>query len=289
MTQTTFSTAPGGAKAGMLGNIGDHHIDSMINESGADIPFGIGIVQGTSYNEAKTPSAATGQILGVVLRSDAYQNYSLTGTDGVASGDVMNVLRSGDVWVLPEQTVVPGDPVYCRFTVSSSEELGAFRKDADSGKAVLVKGLSWVKGGSSSSPALLRVRLDQAHQPGEAVAFTVTHAQVTGDTTSDPIFIVPANRYFVLDSAIYYNATGLVNDGTNYFAIQIKNSSTKMAEWSTLTGEEGAIAAATACTLTNESLTNRVAVAGDKLTLVLDETNTQTLPAGQVTVFGRLI
>jgi hypothetical protein len=117
----------------------------------------------------------------------------------------------------------------------------------------------------------------------------VTHAEVTATTTGEPIFIVPAGRYFVLDSAIGYNATGLATHADNWFVVQINKASDIAAKWSTDTGVEGTITAATAFLLVNGTLAKRTFAPGDAVNLVLTEGGTATLPAGNVTIHGRLI
>lgn len=83
------------------------------------------------------------------------QTGSLTGLAGVSlhqhkepdsagvaqylAAEAVDVLKRGRVWVQAEQAVIPGDPVYVRVIAGSAGELvGQVRKDADSGKAVLL-------------------------------------------------------------------------------------------------------------------------------------------------------
>lgn len=117
----------------------------------------------------------------------------------------------------------------------------------------------------------------------------IDHAQVTQDTTIK-FFKNHSGRKFRVDKIHYNNPTGLVADVTNYFAIQVKNGSTVVGSWSTLTGAQGALAAGTTVDLVlNSTDANLVLAAGDELSLLLDETGTQTLPAGRVQVWGRLL
>lgn len=121
------------------------------------------------------------------------------------------------------------------------------------------------------------------------VVLTLEHAQVTADTTAK-FFKVPAGKKLRIDAVDYINPTGLTNDAANYFALQIRKGSTVMASWSTLTGAEGAIAADTFVALTLSATdANRVADAGDVLNYNLDETGTQTLPAGRFVIRGRYV
>lgn len=80
----------------------------------------------------------------------------------------------------------------------------------------------------------------------------------------------------------YINPTGLAQDASNTFLLQLKNGSTVIASWDTTTTTgQGTIAAATYIDLVLAVLAASLVVAdGDVLTLVMTKTGTQTLPAG---------
>jgi hypothetical protein len=133
----------------------------------------------------------------------------------------------------------------------------------------------------------------------QAVVMAYDHIEVTADTVVK-LWKVPTGKTFRLDLVEYINVTGLAADNSNFFEVGIKNGSTLMAAWNTdgngtTTGinggaTEGTIAADTFVSLTNSSTdTNLIAVAGDVLSLSLDETGTQTLPAGRVVIHGRYV
>lgn len=121
----------------------------------------------------------------------------------------------------------------------------------------------------------------------------------TQNTTADrtvKLFKVPAGKNLVIDGVDYINPTGLAADNSNHFEIALKKGSTKMAAWSTdgngtnFNGDanEGTIAADTFVALTlSETAANLHATGGDVLSLSLDETGTQSLPAGRIVVRGR--
>lgn len=123
----------------------------------------------------------------------------------------------------------------------------------------------------------------------EPVTLTYDHVQVTGDTTVK-LYKVPAGKRFVLIGVDYINPTGLAEDAANYFNIKITNAATVMANWSTLTGAQGTIAADTFVALVNSATAaDLVAAAAAVLALFLDETGAATLPAGRVVIRGLLL
>ena len=123
----------------------------------------------------------------------------------------------------------------------------------------------------------------------ELVVLPYEHVSVTADTTVK-LWTVPTGRQFRIDGAWYNNVTGLAVDVTNFFDIQVLKGSTVMANWSTETGEEGALVADTPVDLSLSATdANQVADAGDVIALKLDEDGTATLPAGRIVIRGRLL
>lgn len=116
------------------------------------------------------------------------------------------------------------------------------------------------------------------------------HVQVTADTTIK-LFKVPDGKSLRIDGVDYVNPTGLAADASNHFNLKIlKGASTVMANWSTETGQQGEIAADTFVAMTLSATdANLVAAGADVISLFLDETGTQTLPAGRVVIRGRYV
>lgn len=124
---------------------------------------------------------------------------------------------------------------------------------------------------------------------GEEINLEYDHAQVTADTTVK-LYKVPAGKKFRLIGADYINPTGLVQDAANYFDIKVLKDATVMANWSTLTGAQGTIAADTFVALVNAAAdADLVANAAAIIALFLDETGVATLPAGRIVIRGVLI
>lgn len=117
---------------------------------------------------------------------------------------------------------------------------------------------------------------------------TVEHAQVTADTTIKFLKLPSDQGRLRITRVDYYNQTGLAADASNTFKVQLKAGSTLIAEWDTTTGQDGAITADTFLSLPLESGAT-IVDASSVLSLVLDETGTQTLPAGRLTVHGEFI
>lgn len=283
MVQTAYLDAPPVGYAGQIATVGLKQVDSLINNSGDVLPYGIGVVR-TGERTADVPSAAGQIFAGVIVRNE------LGAGVGVAVKEVMGVVSTGDVYVMPEQTVAYGDPVYMRVTAGDGEQVGAFRKDADGGDAVRVVGASWFRGGSTSSAAVLRLRLSQdaTSEQGAEEQHIIIHPAVTADTVVYG-FTTPAGRSFIVDDVVGYNATGLAASATDFFNMKLQQGATVMANWSTETGQQGTITADTPFTFIKASLANRTVPGGTRVDLVLDETGTATLPAGSVTVYGRQI
>ena len=125
---------------------------------------------------------------------------------------------------------------------------------------------------------------------GERIALPFEHVQVTADT-SIKIYKVPTGRTLLVVRVQYLNLTGLAEDASNFFAIKLNdgNAANIAAVWSTETGQQGTIAADTHVELVVVTTANKALAGGDVLTLHLDETGTQTLPAGSGVVEGYLL
>ncbi len=113
------------------------------------------------------------------------------------------------------------------------------------------------------------------------------NGSLTGDTESTPLFVCPENRTARVVGATYYNATGLVGDGTNAFAGYLMNGATVVGTlFNTDTGDSGGASlevGATAATLSS-TIASRVLAAGDILTSLFDEDGGATLPVGYLWV-----
>ena len=121
----------------------------------------------------------------------------------------------------------------------------------------------------------------------ERVVLNFAHPSVSADTT---LMLFEAQSAFRVDSVHYVNDTGLVADATNFFNLKLQNAAVVVANWSTETGEEGTLTAATFVDFTMSAVAGALNLAaGEALKLVLDEDATATLPAGQIQIEGRYL
>lgn len=285
--QTSYGTSPAKAYAGMLADAGKSYKRSLTNEEAAAIPFGIGLARGTTEDDAKLPAAATDELAGIAIHTHAYDQDGLTGTAGIPADKVCTVLAEGAIVVRTEESLSPGDPVYVRFSVNTDEQKGAFRNDADSGKARLVKGARVLKN-ISSSLAVVYFSSAADNARGEEVEISYDHVQVTGDTTVK-LWKNKSTRHFLIEEVEYVNPTGLAQDATNVFNVKVLNAAAVAASWDTTTGQQGSIAADTFVALVNGSAANRLVAPSAVVSLFLDEGGTATLPAGRIVIKGRYI
>jgi hypothetical protein len=111
------------------------------------------------------------------------------------------------------------------------------------------------------------------------------------ETNTALVKLFKAKERFLVEKVRYINPTGLVEDATNFFDIQVKNGATVVANWSTeTTVGEGTIAADTWVDLTLSTTGSDLVLAlDDVLSLNLDENGTQTLPAGRIQIEGRYL
>jgi hypothetical protein len=160
MPQLTYNNAPAKGFAGQIADLGPRYVVSRLNgEASANLPFGIGVQKGATDSECLLPSA-TGQLIEGVTVRETYIDSSSLATNGAIAPDAMAaIMKKGAIYVLPEQNVVKGDPVYCRHTVNGALTPGRFRKDADTAKADLLAGAMWGESGSADQPTKLILNL----------------------------------------------------------------------------------------------------------------------------------
>lgn len=289
MVQTSVAASIARARAGLVGDNSPSYVSSFANGESASIPYGIALMQGTAADEAELPDNAGAKFLGISAFSHALEQAARQGPAVIGVDDEFNCLRFGTVNVVVENAVAKGGKVYARITSDggSNTQLGSIRGDDDGGRAVCLPGCEFLSSAGAGGFALVFVDL-LGEADGERVVIGDDHGELTADTTVLK-FVVPAGRTFVLDGASYNNATGLAQDAANYFDIKVARGSTVMANWSTETGEEGTIAAATTVNLTLGTIANRTAAAGTVISAFYDETGTATLPAGVLSFTGKLI
>lgn len=108
--------------------------------SGA-IPFGVIVAQATDQDECRLPVVTGDIMLGASVIDQTEVNQIRTGINEYQIGSTVGIMRQGRIWMVVEDAVTAGAPVYVRFAVSANGiQLGAVRSDADSASAVLLAG-----------------------------------------------------------------------------------------------------------------------------------------------------
>lgn len=141
--QLAYAVNANKAFAGMLASAsGDPlSIISRASEEVAAIPFGVGVTSTGATDPVEqflTPNGAADVVMGVVAHTHALANRGLLLDAGVETGDVVDVVRLGKLWVPVEQTVVPHvSPVFLRHTANGgADQPGFWRIDVDGANAI---------------------------------------------------------------------------------------------------------------------------------------------------------
>jgi hypothetical protein len=291
--QTTYGVAAT-AFAGMLADIGTPDIRSGINEESSSVPWGVLLKVGTvatSDDYVGLPTAADDLIAGFLIHDHAHDNRaSASGSDEALAADkIGNIMRRGYFYAQPEAsiTVARGDPVYFRIATSGAKtQKGALSNAIDGVTNVRLPGARWAQ--AATNPAFAMIEVIDVGNPGDLmVGRSLANGSITADTTTF-YMETPADRWLILEEAVYFNPTGLAQDATNFINIQVQDQTpTVFANWSTETGEEGSIAAATPVRLV---LGASVAIPpNSKLDIFYEEGGSVTLPAGEIQITGRLL
>lgn len=149
MSQTSYSIQAAQAFAGMLAEFENTTRSSIsrANEESSAVAFGMPVVAGTdAETQFLLPSGAADVFLGCTVHKHGTEDPT---DDGVASGEMCEILRRGKIWVTAEPAVAVGDPVYWRHTTTP----GAWRNDAT--ESVLVAGAQWATAAGAGELAVI--------------------------------------------------------------------------------------------------------------------------------------
>lgn len=149
MVQSTYGDLAK-AIAGQVADMNPQEIVSKIAEGA--ISYGYPVVRGTADNQGKIPAATGGKFLGVCVRTLGGHSQS-DNVIKVADEELANVMRSGYIWVITEQAVVAGDPVYFVHTTT----VGKFRKDANTNLADAISGATFETSAAAGELVLIRL------------------------------------------------------------------------------------------------------------------------------------
>lgn len=163
--QTSYAEMPV-AFAGMKADASDDQVDSYAQgEASAEIPFGVMVCQGTAGGTSGTPDKAILPVdansvpVGVVVHSHDYDSRTELGTTGLKPKTMLSVMRRGRIWVQVEDAVTVNAPAFYRYTSDggSNTQVGKFRSDADSAKALKVRGAIYKTAASAGGFAILEL------------------------------------------------------------------------------------------------------------------------------------
>ncbi len=114
-------------------------------------------------------------------------------------------------------------------------------------------------------------------------------AATVAATTTQKFCKVP--RDCRVESVQWLTQTTVTQDASNYWDIELKDGSTSVAKWSTLTTAQGTITGGTGVTLVNSGTdASLVFAAGDTMSLVLTKHGSPAaLPPGRLTVHGHYV
>jgi len=143
------------AKIHALANITASSAARVITILGTDVNVvltSLSITGGVSQTTSTVVELTSDSILGIAVKDDTLeQDVNGNVLYKAASLDMVATCTRGTIVVYTEQAVTPLDPVYLRYKADGTgKEVGQFRKDADTSKAVL---LTNVKFNSSTSGA----------------------------------------------------------------------------------------------------------------------------------------
>ena len=163
MSQTAYAVDPALAFRGMLGDPNDDKFAlPLANGAAAAVGFGIMVRRDVTNPEDQFDVfSATGQDpVGVLVHTHAQEDPTLADPLGVALLEPASVLRRGRIWVVVEEAVAVGDPVFFRHTAGAGgSEIGAFRNDADTASCDQITNAQWLQGSAGAGVALLELNI----------------------------------------------------------------------------------------------------------------------------------
>ena len=296
MAQTSYASQPAPGIPGQLATSDYNFVTSRNNENASAISFGLFVKQGVAAKGGNLLAAATDVVIGVSVKSDAHAvDASFTGTQSIGASLDFDCIEEGGVWVAADADAPPvvGGPVYARFATGTKTVLGAARANNDSNTCKLVPGARVLGSGVSALGAtmvLVWFSRSTQHASADVSDSTFSLAQVTGTTTT-VLSHTAADRQYVVDSVeIDIPATGIVQDDSNYYVLQVLAGAVEVAAYSTkTTGGQGTITAAAWTQFINDVLANRCVPPGTALSFVQTLTGTKTAPACILALHGHYI
>lgn len=160
--QTSYSIDQSAGLPGQLADAGHQDVISAINAAAA-VAFGKLMVKGASEGLCKVPALAADittkeLVLGVSVKSHALESARDANPPSWPQNSAVPCLRKGRIYVLVEEDVVAGDPVFVRYAAGGSGP-GSFGKSAGASERAALDGATYYKGALTGQLAILEVNL----------------------------------------------------------------------------------------------------------------------------------
>lgn len=132
MSQTAYTQIADTGFAGMIADSGgDHFLVTRALSDATSMGFGLGVETGTDPNTQFAAFSGAGTLFGLLAHKQNKANAALLTTLGIEQNETASIMRRGRLWVVTEETIAVGDPVFVRHTTGTGTVIGAFRNDAD--------------------------------------------------------------------------------------------------------------------------------------------------------------
>ncbi len=143
MSQTAYTVDAPVAFAGLIAEAGGREasISRAFENAGAAAGYGAGrpAVAGTDpETQFDVPSGAGDRFLGITVHQHGRQDLELAGDFAFITDEPVELVRRGRIWVIVEEAVTAGDPVFWRHTVNGGLIPGGWRTDLDTANAIQV-------------------------------------------------------------------------------------------------------------------------------------------------------
>lgn len=162
MSQTSYSTEMTTAVDGMPGDAaGAPQVIDSYNNPVDEIKFGVAVQQVSGDDDGiELPDSSGAKIRGIAVRDLTEENGSAAADNTYPADSRVAVMKKGRIWVPVEEAVSPSSDVYTRYTAGGGNtQLGAFRTDADSSKALQITQARFLTSTSGAGRALLEINL----------------------------------------------------------------------------------------------------------------------------------
>ena len=130
---------------GFVGQLADLQLTNVISRSveTTEVDFGLAVVRGTADDQCILPSATGQFFVGITVRTIA-GTADTAGDRKYQPNESANLLDEGVIYAICEDGCIPGDDVFFRHTVNTTEVIGALRTDLDTDKADQIANAVWV-------------------------------------------------------------------------------------------------------------------------------------------------